>query len=194
MHQELKRVFADSGSAVLCILGPCMVLVIIAKPDVDGMIPVVDVLSVVHTQYLTDPESRFGKQQDKKLVPAVGACLQDRYDLILLCRPDLPLFLPQITAEAFKPQDTFYSRCIRRGIGIVKQDRQGSCRACLRFHKKIEPEHILQVCVTGFISRDLFKLLFLMPAFLEPVKEFHKMFVLFLILQVIDLLEIHLHF
>ena len=42
---------------------------------------VVNVMDIIHTEDLTDPEASFCYQQDEELVTAVGAGLQDGDDL-----------------------------------------------------------------------------------------------------------------
>ena len=72
----------------------------------------------------------------------------------------------------------------------VGQHLQAPDPDVLGLGKKIEPEHILQVCVTGsIVDRPYFVFLCVVPG-LQPVEEPHKVVTLFLKVQSADLRDI----
>ena len=109
----------------------------------------------------------------------------------MLCRSDLPFLCFEVALKGLVPQLLLDTDCIDRHVVIVGQHFQAPQLLILRFDKKIEPEHILKVCVTGsIVDRSYAVVRFVVPC-LYPVQEVHEVFVLPFKVQLIDLCYLH---
>ena len=92
------------------------------------------------------------------------------------------------------PHDPLYTDRVGHCDLPVRQDPQAPKLGFFRLHKKIEPEHVFQIRITGSIPGVLSVIFSFMPACLDPVEEPHKVFMLLVIGQLADLGKFHLLF
>ena len=194
MGQEVESVIADAAPPVLGVLRPGVILIVIPEPYPYGMVLVINIPGIADPQDLPDPEPGLRDQEEQEPVPVVCAGFQDRHDLILLRSTDISFFRFQIAVKGLCPHDPLYTDRVGHCDLPVRQDPQAPKLRIFRLHKKIEPEHVFQIRVTGSIPGVFYVIFSFMPACLDPVEEPHKVFMLLVIGQLADLGKFHLLF